>query len=270
MLVADAKYSSGKYGPRNSEADGTSRMLNLIVAHAWASSPDRVLLAAVITVSFASLALGLHGVNRAGAVAGGAACLCLFVSAGPPAFATLVMLFVLTWTTTHFGARHKQELGLAERREGRNATQVMANLGVAAASSIAAAHTGDSRWLLAATAALAEAATDTVASEIGQTGGPNSRLITTWKPVASGTDGGITLSGTMAGGVAGLVVTAVAVVTGMIPIREFWIPAVAGFIGMLTDSVLGATLQRRGLINNDGVNLMSTVFAAGVVFVLVS
>lgn len=241
-------------------------MLNLLLTHGWASSPDRVLLAAVITVSFSSLALALRGVNRAGAAAGGTACLCLFVSAGPPAFATLVTLFVLTWATTRFGAPRKQELGLAERREGRNATQVVANLGVATACSIAAAYTGDSRWLLAAAAALAEAATDTVASEIGQTGGRTSRLITTWKTVPSGTDGGITLRGTMAGGMAGLVVTGVAIGTGMIPIREFWIPSIAGLMGMLADSVIGATLQRRGLINNDGVNLVSTVFAAALAF----
>jgi uncharacterized protein (TIGR00297 family) len=53
-------------------------------------------------------------------------------------------------------------------------------------------------------AALAEAATDTVASEIGQYRGADARLITTWQRVPAGTDGGITIAGSLAGLAAGL------------------------------------------------------------------
>jgi uncharacterized membrane protein len=40
--------------------------------------------------------------------------------------------------------------------------------------------------------------------------------------------------------------------------------ALAGFVGMLFDSLLGATLQRPGRLGNDAVNFLSTVFAAAV------
>lgn len=225
-------------------------------------------LAALITAVFALLALAVRGVNRSGALAGGAACLLLFISGGPAAFATLVTLFLLTWTATRFGFRRKLELGVAERREGRSASQVLANLGVAAVCSLLAAVTGNARWLLAAAAALAEAAADTVASEIGQTGGRSSLLITTWKPVSPGTDGGITLRGTVAGALAGGIVSGVAALEGMFPAQQLWVPAVAGVAGMLVDSVLGATIQRRGWINNDGVNLLGTMAAAVLAFAM--
>ncbi len=238
------------------------------LAHSWALSPNRVFLAVAVTVSFALLAFLLRGVNRAGALAGGVACLILFICAGPASFATLVTLFVLTWAATRYRFGRKQQLGLSERGEGRIAAQVLANLGVATACSLLFGFTGSARWLLAMVAALAEASTDTVASEIGQTAGRTSRLITTWEPVPSGTDGGITIRGTVAGALAGLIVCSVAIATGIVLREQVWIAPTCGIIGMLFDSVLGATVQRRGRINNDGVNFASTLFAALLAFAL--
>jgi uncharacterized protein (TIGR00297 family) len=112
-------------------------------------------------------------------------------------------------------------------------------------------------------AALAEAATDTVASEIGPTRSTDARLITTWERVPAGTDGGITIPGSIAGMVAGLAIAAVATVSGLILPTQLWIPVAAGFAGMVIDSILGATLQRRGWISNQAVNFFATLAAAG-------
>ena len=236
--------------------------------HAWASSPERLAIAATVTLGFALLARALRGVNGSGALAGGLACFLLFAGAGPTAFAALAALFIMTWTSTRLGYRHKLALGLAERSEGRNAWQVLANLAIAAAGSVVFSTTGGRIWLIAAMAALAEAATDTVASEVGQTRAPDARLITTWERVPAGTDGGITLLGTMAGMAAGLVIAAVAAVDGMIPRSQLWIPVTAGFAGMLIDSILGATLQRRGWIDNQAVNFFATLAAAALAYAI--
>lgn len=231
-------------------------------AHAWASSIGRLALALVVTVAFALLARAVRGVDWSGALAGGLACFALFAGAGPAAFATLTALFVLTWLSTRIGYGRKQELGVAERREGRTAWQVLANLGAPAIAAGAFAVTGHHPWLVAAIAALSEAATDTVASEIGQSRRHDARLITNWKLVPAGVDGGITLIGTLTGAAAGIVIVVVATVAGLLPMTEFWIPAIAGFAGMLADSFLGATIQRRGWISNRGVNFCSTLAAA--------
>lgn len=241
-------------------------MLTSFLGHGWASSPERLAVAAAVTLSFALLAHGLRGVNRSGAVAGGFACFLLFAGAGPTAFAALAALFLMTWVATRLGYRRKLALGLAERREGRDAWQVLANLAAAAVGSLVFSATGNRVWLIAAVAALAEAATDTVASEIGQYSGPGARLITTWERVPPGTDGGITIPGSIAGLAAGLVIAAVATMGGMLPPAQFWIPVAVGFAGMLIDSVLGATLQRRGWISNQTVNLLATLAAAGLAY----
>jgi len=243
-------------------------MLTTLFAYGWASNLERLAVAAAVTVGFAVLAHALRGVTRSGAVAGGLACFALFTGAGPGAFVTLVALFLMTWFSTRLGYRRKQERGLAERREGRNAGQVFANLAVAGMGAILFGATEQRVCLVAMIAALAEAATDTVASEIGQSSRRDTRMITTWKRVPAGTDGGVTISGTLSGLMAGVVITVVARMSGVITHSEMWIPVAAGFVGMLSDSVLGATIQRRGWISNQAVNFVATLAAAVLAYVI--
>ncbi len=177
-------------------------------------------------------------------------------------------LFLMTWAATRMGYRRKLALGLAERREGRNAWQVLANLAVAALGSVVFGATGNRVWLIAALAALSEAATDTVASEVGQYRRPDARMITTWERVPAGTDGGITIPGSIAGMGAGLAIAVVATSGGILLQSQLWIPVAAGFAGMLIDSVLGGTLQRRGWISNQAVNFFATLGAAALAFAI--
>jgi uncharacterized protein (TIGR00297 family) len=239
-------------------------MSNFTGEHAWASSLGRVAWAGAVTVAFAAMARMLRGVNRSGMVAGALTCFLLFAEVGPSAFAVLVTLFALTWAATRLGYRRKVALGVAERRGGRTARQVLANVGVATVSSVLYAMTGNSALIVAMAAALAEAAADTVASEIGQLRGGRARLITTWEPVAAGTDGGITLAGSLAGAVAASSLAAVCLAGRLLSPHQVWIPAAAGFAGMLIDSLLGATAEGRGWIGNEAVNFLSTLCAAAI------
>ncbi|MGC2181842.1 MAG: DUF92 domain-containing protein, partial [Terriglobales bacterium] len=89
-----------------------------------------------ITTAFAGLGYLVRGVTRSGAIAGAGVCFALFASAGPGAFAALLSVFAVTWIATRLGLPRKQRLGTAERGEGRTASQVLANIGVAAVCAV--------------------------------------------------------------------------------------------------------------------------------------
>jgi uncharacterized protein (TIGR00297 family) len=233
------------------------------------SFEGRLAIGGVLTLGFALLARGIRGVTTSGALVGAVSCFFLYLGVGPGAFAALISVFALAWITTRLGYQHKQNLGTAERREGRKASQVLANLGVAtacAALSVLAHHR--MLFLLAMAAALSEAAADTVSSELGQAYGKNARLITTWNLVPPGTDGAVSLVGTLAGVVAALVVSSVCFLGGLVPQEWLAISAGAAVLGMVADSFLGAWLERRQLVNNDSVNFLGTLIAALTAFLL--
>jgi uncharacterized protein (TIGR00297 family) len=232
-------------------------------------SGRQLCMALAVTLAFAGLARLVRGVTFSGAVAGAVICFVLYAGAGPGAFAALVSVFVLAWFTTRLGYQQKQKLGTAERREGRTASQVLANLSVAAAcAAIYATFNRNGIFLLAMAAALSEAAADTVSSELGQVRSQEARLITTWKQVPAGTDGGVSPAGTLAGIVAAALVSLVCFASGLLPTRWLGISVTAATAGMLADSYLGASLERRRWLNNNAVNFLSTLIAAGVAFLL--
>jgi len=144
---------------------------------------------------------------------------------------------------------------LLSEKTTRNERQVLANGGVAALAALAGS------WAAFA-GALAAATADTWASEIGRRSRTPPRLITNGTPVPAGTDGGITLLGTV-GGVAGA-----AFIAGLAFVfepRSLVAVAVAGVFGMFLDSLLGATLQGAfRWLDNDAVNLAATLGGAAV------
>lgn len=225
--------------------------------------------ALAITLSFGVLARLLRAVDLSGAAAGVVVTLLLLVTAGPAAFAAVAAVFVLALVSTRLGYRHKQFLGTAERRGGRSASQVLANLGAAAVCGVASVLAHQPQlWLLALSAALAEAAADTVSSEYGQATATRAYLITTWEAVPAGTDGGISLPGTLAGIAAALLLALACAAGQLVPRRWIAITMGAGILGMLVDSYLGAWLERRRSLSNDQVNFLSTVVAAVLAVVL--
>jgi len=229
-----------------------------------AALPGQWALAVLLTMAFTLLARWMRGVTNSGALVGAVSCFVLFVGGGPGALAALITVFVLAWITTRLGYQRKQKLGVAERREGRKASQVLANLGVATVSAVSSVLIPHNRalFLLAMAAALSEAAADTVSSELGQAFSEKARLITTWGSVPAGTDGAVSLVGTLAGVVAAGMVSSVCVVGGLLPRQWLGISAGAAVLGMVADSFLGAWLERRHLVNNDSVNFLSTLVAA--------
>src|SRR5579864_973556 len=129
----------------------------------------RIRIVLLVTSCFAAAAWLLRGVTLGGAVAGFLATTLMFLAAGPPLFGAVLLVFVLTYGATRFGRNRKRAMHIAERPSGRDAAQVLANIGVAALCAALAQMTALHLPLLAGSvAALAEAGCDTVSSEAGK------------------------------------------------------------------------------------------------------
>lgn len=187
----------------------------------------------------------------------------------------LLALLLLTSSATRIGRRRKEQLGTAERRSGRNAAQVAANLGVAALFMADGAQTWmlDQPWLKSAPgksplvfavglAAMCEAAADTVSSEIGQLLSSRPRMLTTFRLAQPGEDGAISLAGTIVGVLAAGIVALIGALALNAGARTLAVSWIGGIFGFFFDSLLGATLERRAWLNNDAVNFLSTLSAA--------
>lgn len=201
---------------------------------------------------------------------------------GHTALVPVLTLVILTFASTRLGRRRKELLGVAESRRGRSPAQVAANLGMAAIVSsefvqswVIDAHLAKPTLSPAllfslSLAALAEAAADTASSEIGQVFGGTPRMITTFRRADPGTDGGISLTGTLAGVVASAIVAAAGSWALGGDLLVFIVSCAGGIFGLLFDSLLGATVQQRGWINNDVVNFVSTGSAAAFALALLA
>jgi uncharacterized protein (TIGR00297 family) len=174
-------------------------------------------------------------------------------------FLALLIVFAVTLVATRVGYARKQQLRTAEPAGGRTAAQAMANLGIAALV-VAIAAAG---WPVLALAALAEAAGDTSSSEIGMAFPGKTLLVTNFKSVPPGTDGGVSLFGTIAALLGAASVAIAAVLTGLVHINRLATIVLAGFFGIVIDSLLGAVFERRGWLDNDLVNLLGTAAAVG-------
>jgi uncharacterized protein (TIGR00297 family) len=237
--------------------------------------PERLQAAAPTLGPLFLLAVGINtvlafGFRRSGMVDSSGMIAGLFVGvltmvfAGWRGFLILVAFFVLGSGATRLGRRRKERLGIAQEKKGaRSARHALANCGVAVYLAFLVLSAAEpAMFALAFVCAYATAAFDTVSSEIGRAYGGRPVLITTLRPVPAGTDGGVSWAGTLAGLAAAWVLCAIATATGFIPTERTPLVLAAAFIGSTADSILGATLETRGLIDNEAVNFSNTLVGA--------
>lgn len=197
-----------------------------------------------------------------GALLGSVIALC----AGWPGWTLLLATFGCAVVSSRMGLRRKLLMGIAEDRGGRRGFgNAVANTGVAALAAllVVLGYTPEAA-LLAFVTALAAGGSDTIASEIGKAFGRRTYLITSARMVPPGTPGALSLEGTFAGLAGALLLGALGVQLGLVHAQTL-IPIVAGATaGSLAESVMGATLEPRGLVNNDVLNFLNTSIAVWV------
>jgi uncharacterized protein (TIGR00297 family) len=175
---------------------------------------------------------------------------------------TLIAFTFLGFFVTKFRFQLKEKKGVQEGKKGeRTYRNVLANGLVPVLVAVITYLFGAQDTTLAAIAyitAVAVAASDTTASELGVLS-KHTYLITTGKRVPPGTDGGISGMGTLAC----IVASAFASYIGWIIIVQqlfdplILIPVAMGVAGCMIDSLIGATLERRGLVGKLHVNILS-------------
>jgi len=231
----------------------------------WPVVVDRLPVALGLNAGFAVVGFLAGTVTIAGAAAGFIIGVAVFAGTAWPGWIILFATFLAAAVTTRIGHRKKTTLGIAEERGGRRgAGNAIANTGLAAfAALIAIGVVRADLARLAMVAALVTAASDTVASEIGKAFGRTTWLVTTFRRVRPGTSGAISLEGTAAGIVSAALLATIAVWLGLIPSQSIGIVAGAATAASLAEGAMGATLEERGVLNNDALNFVNALIGAG-------
>ncbi len=233
----------------------------------------RIVLAVAVNLVFALLVLVLKWADRSGAAMGFVLGVTIYFGYGYKSFLILLAFILMGSIATRIDYAKKAARGVAERRGGaRSWREALANCLVPAFFAVLAITTfPQAVFRLALVAALAEAAGDTVSSELGQWLSDRVFLITTFRAVPAGENGGVSLAGTAAGFAASALLVGLGFGLGLCGPRPMVGAAVAlaaAVAGNLFDSLLGATVERRGLVTNGIVNFAGTSFAGALALVL--
>ena len=187
-------------------------------------------------------------------------------------YGVVMFYFLVGSAVTKIGMAQKEAEGIAEKRGGARGPENVwgsAFTATICAIGIAGIKLGwlnpgwESFLLLGYVASFATKLSDTTASEVGKAYGKSTFLITTLKPVPRGTEGAISLEGTLAGILGGILISLVAYSLGMITFTGVIICTIAAFVATNLESVIGATLQSDlDWLSNELVNVINTIIGA--------
>jgi uncharacterized protein (TIGR00297 family) len=187
-------------------------------------------------------------------------------------YGVVMFYFLVGSAVTRIGMAQKQAEGIAEKRDGaRGPENVWGSALTATICALGVAAIGwgwlDPSWksllLLGYVASFTTKLADTTASEVGKAYGKSTFLITTLKPVPRGTEGAISLEGTLAGILGGVTICIVAYSLGLITLTGVIICTIAALIATNLESVIGATLQSQlDWLSNELVNVINTIIGA--------
>ncbi len=199
------------------------------------------------------------------ALTGGLLGCMMYAGAGFTGITMAGVFFLLGTLATGWRKQYKENIGLSGiNSTQRNAGQVIANAGVAALIGLAGYFLVQYAFVLQfmMAAALSSAMADTLSSELGNVYGKRFYNILTFKKDIRGLNGVVSAEGTAIGVVGSIMIALVYALGFGFTTGTFLIIIIAGTAGNLSDSVLGASLERKQYLNNDGVNFLNTAIAA--------
>lgn len=182
-------------------------------------------------------------------------------------YLVVLFYFFVGSSVTRIGMKEKQEQGIAEKRDGvRGPENVWGSALIATICALGyfvVPPMWQSLMVLGYVASFATKLSDTCASEVGKAYGKRTFLITTFKPVPRGTEGAVSLEGTLAGVVASVVIAFLAYVLGLMGMGGIMICVVSAFVATNFESFVGATFQEDfDWLTNEVVNIINTFVGA--------
>ncbi|HWQ63212.1 MAG TPA: TIGR00297 family protein [Methanospirillum sp.] len=223
--------------------------------------------AAFISFGFAYFAYRLKTADIAGLFSAALVGILLIVFAGISWFMIMLAFFILGAAATRYQMEYKKSLHVEQESGGvRGYINVFANGLVSVVAAVCFGVSHHPVFIAVYLGSVATAASDTVAGEIGVCSG-RPYLITTLKPVDEGTNGGVSLTGEIAGLFAAVFIGACAVLLGVADIPVFIACVAGGLIGANIDSLIGEVLENKKVIGNAGTNFLATL-GGGVVTAL--
>lgn len=237
----------------------------LVTSELWLD----LLLVFVLSLALSLLAYRFDLLTKSGCIAAFAVGM-IIGACGSLSWLILLIVFTLAgFAATLAGLSKKKEKGLQEGTHGERTYKNV--LGVAVPCcifAIANLLTNDANYywmMIGYVGTIAVAAADTAASEIG-TKDPDVYLITTFKKVPPGTDGGISKFGTIISIVASVIVTLIGWAVINLTLADIHIiaPMIGGFVGCMLDSVVGATIETKGYVSKYGNNCITGIAGAAI------
>jgi uncharacterized protein (TIGR00297 family) len=191
----------------------------------------------------------------------------------------IVMFYFLVGSfVTRVGMAQKEAEGIAEKRSGARGPENVwgsALTGALCAIGVGLINSGifpspqspitnlQSLLLLGYVASFSTKLSDTCASEVGKAYGKSTFLITTFQAVPRGTEGAVSVEGTLAGAVASLAIALLGWGIGLIDVLGILWCVLAAFVATNLESAIGATLQPRfNWLTNELVNIINTLIGA--------
>jgi len=241
------------------EGIGIAMTMWLIQELNYQANLQLVVAAVIVGFTFGYFAYRSKTADLSGLFSAALVGIILLVFANALWFMIMLFFFIIGSAATKYKYEYKKRIGVEQGQSGaRGYRNVFANGIVAAAAAVLYGVFQQPVFVAMYVGCVATAAADTLASEIGVTGGIP-YMITTLKKVPIGTNGGVTLTGESVALLGGFLISLAAYLLNVITPEMMVICTIAGFVGTNLDSLVGATLENKGFLGNAGTNLIATI-----------
>jgi len=226
----------------------------------------------ILILTIAYLGIRLQKIDVRGGIIGIVLAYVIWFGSGEITLLALFIFFVIGSAASSWKKKEKSLLKLAQENEGkRGIRNVLGNGGVAGLLSFIAFLVPEhhTTFFVMTISSLASACSDTLSSELGNIYGRKYFNITHRETGIRGQDGVVSLEGFLFGLIGS---ASIAILPGFFHFdwKVFIIITVAGFLGNIIDSILGATLQRDHFLSNHSVNFWSTLGSAIISFLMLT